>query len=57
MKHVTFKEYKAAKAEILLGVQYKEDSALAGNAIRKTYLITCFAAANRAIYPFTSFVM
>ena len=57
MKHVTFKEYKAAKAEILLGVQYKEDSALAGNAIRKTYLITCFAAANRAIYPFASFVM
>lgn len=37
MKHVTFEEYEAAKAEILLGVQYKEDSTLAGNVIRKTY--------------------
>lgn len=27
MKHVTFQEYEAAKAEILLGVQYKEDHA------------------------------
>jgi hypothetical protein len=37
MKHVTFQEYEAAKAEILLGVQYKEDSTLKGNVIRKTY--------------------
>ena len=37
MKHVTFQEYEAAKAEILLGVQYKEDSTLEGNVIRKTY--------------------
>ena len=37
MKHVTFEEYEAAKAEILLGVQYKEDSTLEGNIIRKTY--------------------
>lgn len=37
MKHVTFEEYEAAKAEILLGVQYKEDSTLEGNVIRKTY--------------------
>ena len=38
MKHVTFQEYEAAKAEILLGVQYKEDSTLEGNVIRKTYI-------------------
>ena len=37
MKHVTFQEYEAAKAEILLGVQYKEDSTLEDNVIRKTY--------------------
>ncbi|WP_158590972.1 hypothetical protein [Acutalibacter sp. 1XD8-33] len=37
MKHVTFEGYKAAKAEILLGVQCKEDSTWEGNAIRKTY--------------------
>ena len=37
MKHVTFQEYEAAKAENLLGVQYKEDSTLEGNVIRKTY--------------------
>ena len=24
MKHVTFEEYEAAKAEVLYGVQYKE---------------------------------
>ena len=28
MQHVTLEEYEAAKAEILLGVQYKEDSTL-----------------------------
>lgn len=37
MKHVTFEEYEAAKAEVLYGVQYKENSTLEGNVIRKTY--------------------
>lgn len=37
MKHATFEEYEAAKAEILLGVQYKENSTLEENVIRKTY--------------------
>lgn len=37
MKHVTFEEYEAAKAEIIGGVQYKEDSTLEGDTIRKTY--------------------
>ncbi len=33
MKHVTFQEYEAAKAETLLGVQYKENSTLEGNVV------------------------
>lgn len=37
MKHVSFEEYEAAKAEIIGGVQYKEQSTLEGNVIRKTY--------------------
>ncbi len=37
MKHVTFEEYEAAKAEIIGGVQYKEWSALDGDVIHKTY--------------------
>lgn len=37
MKHVSFEEYEAAKAEIIGGVQYKEDSTLEGSTIRKTY--------------------
>lgn len=37
MKHVSFEEYEAAKAEVLYGVQYKESSTLEGNVIRKTY--------------------
>ena len=37
MKHVTFEEYEAAKAEIIGSVQYKEDSKLEGDTIRKTY--------------------
>lgn len=31
MKHVTFEEYQAAKAEIIGGVQYEERSALDGD--------------------------
>ena len=37
MKHVSFEEYEAAKAEIIGGVQYKEKSELEGDVIRKTY--------------------
>ena len=37
MKHVTFEEYEAAKAEIIGGAQYKEWSALDGDVIHKTY--------------------
>ncbi len=37
MKHVSFEEYEAAKAEVLYGVQYKESSTLEGNVIHKTY--------------------
>lgn len=37
MTHVSFEEYEAAKAEIIGGVQYKEDSTLEGSTIRKTY--------------------
>lgn len=37
MKHVSFAEYEAAKAEIIGGVQYKESPTLEGNVIRKTY--------------------
>lgn len=37
MKHVSFEEYEAAKAEVLYGVPYKESSALESNMIRKTY--------------------
>lgn len=37
MKHVSFEEYEAAKAEVLYGVQYKESSTLESNVIRKTY--------------------
>lgn len=37
MKHVSFEEYEAAKAEVLYGVQYKESSTLEGSVIRKTY--------------------
>lgn len=37
MTHVSLKEYEAAKAEIIGGVQYKEDSTLEGSTIRKTY--------------------
>lgn len=37
MTHVTLKEYEAAKAEIIGGVRYKEDSKLEGSIIRKTY--------------------
>lgn len=36
MKHVSLKEYEAAKAEIIGGVQYEENSTLEGNVIRKT---------------------
>ena len=38
MKHVSFEEYEAAKAEIIGGVHYKEKSTLEGNVIRKTYV-------------------
>ena len=31
MTHVSFEEYEAAKAEIIGGVQYKEDSTLEGS--------------------------
>ncbi len=37
MKHVSFKEYEAAKAEIIGGVRYEENSTLEGDVIRKTY--------------------
>lgn len=37
MTHVTLKEYEAAKAEIIGGIRYKEDSTLEGSTIRKTY--------------------
>lgn len=37
MTHVTLKEYEAAKAEIIGGVSYKENSTLEGAVIRKTY--------------------
>ena len=37
MTHVSFEEYEAAKAEIIGGGQYKEDSTLEGSTIRKTY--------------------
>lgn len=37
MKHVSLKEYEAAKAEIIGGVEYKEHSTLEGSTIRKTY--------------------
>lgn len=37
MTHVSFEEYEAAKAEIIGGVQYKENSTLEGTVIRKTY--------------------
>ena len=37
MKHVTLKDYEAAKAEIIGGVEYKEHSTLEGSTIRKTY--------------------
>ncbi len=37
MKHVSLKEYEAAKAEIIGGVRYEENSTLEGSTIRKTY--------------------
>jgi len=37
MKHVSLKEYEAAKAEIIGGVKYEENSTLEGDVIRKTY--------------------
>ena len=37
MKHVSFEEYEAAKAEIIGGVRYEEKSTLEGDVIRKTY--------------------
>lgn len=37
MMHVSLKEYEAAKAEIIGGVEYKEHSTMEGSTIRKTY--------------------
>lgn len=37
MKHVSLKEYEAAKAEIIGGVKYEEKFTLGGSVIHKTY--------------------
>lgn len=37
MKHVSFEEYEAAKAEIIGGVHYVEKSTMENNVIHKTY--------------------
>ena len=37
MKHVSFEEYEAAKAEIIGGVHYIEKSTMENDVIHKTY--------------------